>query len=89
MEIIILLTIIWLVMSLEESTLQAGKIYPKDVKQIDDIANIKIYLLISLFEWAVKLIRKEPYLLNTVTLNTAQKSTQTTLIYTEFPTFRG
>lgn len=89
MEISIILTILLIAFSLAGAFLQEGMVCLISGVQMVAFIISRYDLMNSLCRWAVKLIRKDLYLLNIVTLNTTQKAFQTTLIYTEISTFRG
>lgn len=89
MEISIILTILLIAFSLAGAFLQGGMVCLISGVQMAASIISRYDLMNSLCRWAVKLIRKDLYLLNTVALNTTQKASQTTLIYTEISIFRG
>ena len=89
MEISILLTILLVVISLGGLFLQEGKICLDDMQQIDDFVVIKYILKRPLYHWAVKLVMRGCYLLNTVALTDALKATQIALIQSQIYKFEG
>ncbi|MFC4665801.1 hypothetical protein [Falsiporphyromonas endometrii] len=89
MEISILLTILLIIISLGGSFLQEGKICLVNEEQINDSVTIKYDLRNSLSHWAVKLVLRDLYLLNTVTLVVDQKATQSTSIQLQNLKFEG
>lgn len=80
MEIIILLSLLFIVCRLGGTNFHAGRIYLFDLFQFESYSIIKDNYQIVLNECAVKPVRKDSYLLNSVVLVDVQKTTQTTLI---------
>ncbi|MFC4665615.1 hypothetical protein [Falsiporphyromonas endometrii] len=89
MEISILLTILLMMISLGGVFFQGGKICLVNEQQINDSVTIKYDLNKALYLWAVKLVNREVYLLNTVTVSNAQKAAQTALIQPQNLKFEG
>ncbi|MDO4672508.1 MAG: hypothetical protein Q4A76_06315 [Porphyromonadaceae bacterium] len=89
MEISIFLTILLIVVSLGGLFLQGGRVCLILEEEIDHFSMIKYNLISGLHDWAVKLVRRDSYMLNTVILTNAQKATQTTLIQLQNHNFRG
>ena len=89
MEISILLTLLLIIILPWGSFLQAGRIYLLNKEQINDSITIKHNHNEALYSWAVKLVMREDYLLNTITISDVQKTTQTTLIQAQIHKFEG
>ena len=89
MEISILLTILLIMILLGGSLLLGGKICLILEEQIETSSTNKYDLKNNLFDWVVKLIFRDTYLLNTVSLFITQKATQTTLIQPQNLKFEG
>ena len=89
MEINILLTILLIIISLGGLLLQGGRVCLISEEEMDHFSIIKYNLISGLCKWAVKLVRRDLYMLNTVVLTNAQKATQTTLIQLQNHNFRG
>ncbi|MFC4666325.1 hypothetical protein [Falsiporphyromonas endometrii] len=89
MEISILLTLLLIIILPWGSFLQAGRIYLINKEQINDSITIKHNHKEALYSWAVKLVMREDYLLNTITISDVQKTTQTTLIQAQIHKFEG
>ncbi|MFC4666270.1 hypothetical protein [Falsiporphyromonas endometrii] len=89
MEIILLLTFLLMIVLLGGSFLQEGKICLIDEEQINAPITIKYNLKNVLYDWAVKLVMRGDFLLNTVTCSNAQKATETTLIQLQIHKFEG
>ena len=89
MEIIMILTFLLMIVLLGGSFLQEGKICLLDMQQINDFVDMKYNLKRSPFHWAVKLVMRGDYLLNTVTYSNALKATETTLIQLQIHKFEG
>ncbi|MFC4666546.1 hypothetical protein [Falsiporphyromonas endometrii] len=80
MEIIILLSLLFIVCRLGGTNFHAGRIYLFDLFQFESYSIIKDNYQIVLNECAVKPVQRDSYLLNSVVLFDVQKTTQTTLI---------
>ena len=89
MEISILLTILLIVISLGGLFLQGGKVFLVSEEEVDLFSMIKYNLISGLHDWAVKLVRRDSYMLNTVILINAQKVAQSTIIQLQNHNFRG
>ncbi|MFC4665836.1 hypothetical protein [Falsiporphyromonas endometrii] len=89
MEISILLTILLIVVSLGGLLLQGGRVCLILEEEMDHFSMIKYNLISGLYDWAVKLVRRDSYVLNTVILTNTQKATQTTLIQLQNHNFRS
>ncbi|MDO4672703.1 MAG: hypothetical protein Q4A76_07305 [Porphyromonadaceae bacterium] len=89
MEIIILLSLLFIVCRLGGANFHAGRIYLFDLFQFESYSIIKDNYQIVLNECAVKPVRRNSYLLNTVALIAVQKATQNTLIQTQNHKFEG
>ena len=89
MEISILLTLLLMIISLGGLFRQADKICLIHRRQVDALLCIKQDLNKGPVTWAVKLVLRGLNLLNTITMSTDQKTTQTTLIQLQNHNFRG
>ncbi|MDO4672009.1 MAG: hypothetical protein Q4A76_03780, partial [Porphyromonadaceae bacterium] len=89
MEISILFTFLLMIVSLGGLLLRAGKICLVMDQKRDAFPGIKYDLANYLSLRAVKLVMREVYLLNTVTLTTASKTVQTTFIQPKNHKFEG
>ena len=89
MEISILFTFLLMIVSLGGLFLRAGKICLVMDQKRDAFPGIKYDLANYLSLRAVKLVMREVYLLNTVTLTAASKAAQTTFIQLPNHKFEG
>lgn len=89
MEILILLTILLIAIDLGGYFFQEATVCTIGLKQIATAVSVKSNHQNNLILWAVKLVLKGFYLLNTVTLNSTQKATQTALIQPQNLKFEG
>lgn len=89
MMISILFTILLMIVSLGGLFLLGGNICLTRGEQIVASLIIQYDLNNASSRWAVKLDLRGMNMLNTIIFNGVQKTTQTTLIYTEFSTSRG
>ncbi|MFC4665247.1 hypothetical protein [Falsiporphyromonas endometrii] len=89
MEISILLTILLIMILLGGSLLLGRKICLILEEQIETSSTNKYDLKNNLFDWVVKLIFRDTYLLNTVILTNTQKTDQTALIQPQNLKFEG
>ncbi|MFC4665291.1 hypothetical protein [Falsiporphyromonas endometrii] len=89
MMINILFTLLLIVLLLGGIFLLEGKICLIKEAEIGDFVIIKYDLMNGLSLWAVKLVLKGLYLLNTVILVSTPKATQTTLIQLQNLNFKG
>ncbi|MFC4666259.1 hypothetical protein [Falsiporphyromonas endometrii] len=89
MEISILLTILLIVILLGGLFLQGGKVFLMSEEEMDLFSMIKYNLISGLHDRAVKLVRRDSYMLNTVILIDAQKAAQSTIIQLQNHNFRG
>ncbi|MFC4665181.1 hypothetical protein [Falsiporphyromonas endometrii] len=89
MEISILLTILSMIVSLGGLFPQAGEICLVKPMQIRAFKSVKFNLRKILSQWAVKLVLRGLYLLNTVILIGTQKVAQSTIIQLQNHNFRG
>ncbi|MDO4672227.1 MAG: hypothetical protein Q4A76_04900 [Porphyromonadaceae bacterium] len=89
MEISILFTFLLMIVSLGGLLLQGGKICLMMDQKADTFPDI-IYKLVNYLSLkAVKLIVREIYLLNNITLSTVSKATQITFIQLQNHKFKG
>ncbi|MFC4666712.1 hypothetical protein [Falsiporphyromonas endometrii] len=89
MGILVLLTILLIAIRPGGFVLREAGVSPKEPDHICTFAIFKINPANCLFVWTVKLAQRSIYLLNLTAQTKALKGAQTTLIYTEFPTYRG
>ncbi|MFC4665511.1 hypothetical protein [Falsiporphyromonas endometrii] len=89
MEISILLTILLMMISLGGVFFQGGKMCLVNEEQISDSVTIKYDLNNALYPWAVKLVKREAYLLNIVAASNGKKAAQTALIQPQNLKFEG
>ncbi|MFC4665862.1 hypothetical protein [Falsiporphyromonas endometrii] len=85
----ILFTILLITLLLGGISLLVGKICLIKGEEIEDFVIIKYDLMNGLSQGTVKFIEKGLYLLNTVTLFSTPKATQTTLIQLQNIKFEG
>ncbi|MFC4666143.1 hypothetical protein [Falsiporphyromonas endometrii] len=89
MEISALLTILLIVISLGGLFLRAGKLCLMIEEETELLKIIQYDLISCLYRWAVKLVRRDFYLLNIINTYLAIKTTQTTLIQLQNLKFEG